>query len=123
MNDSSDDILLEILLKIDNLKDIKETCKSSKRFYNICKMYKETLAKHIIKNILDINKPTIFLYYKDFLNHYFQTKKNLHPEFNIKKWYHDFDCIMKNKYNNNSFDKLRWETKFGKIGYISCDKL
>lgn len=49
MNDSSDDILLSILLKIDNLRDIKETCKSSKRFYNICKSSyaKETLAKHI----------------------------------------------------------------------------
>lgn len=121
MNDSSNDILLEILLKIDNLKDIKETCKSSKRFYNICKIYKETLAKHIVKNILYINKPKVFLYYKDFLKHYFQTKKNLHSEYNLKQWYQNFDCIIKNKINNNSFDKIRWETKFGKVGNVICN--
>jgi hypothetical protein len=107
------EILLEIILKIDNIEDLSSLIKSSKKAYNLSKI--EVVSEHIIKNLIIIEKPSVFRTYKGFLYHYTTTVKNTRlnkPEIilfykNFNNYFH-FESITP-----NSIEKF--ESKFGRI--------
>lgn len=108
MKDLSDDLLIEILLKTNNEKELMNMCNVSKRLYNLCKI--ESVAKHIMKDFIKLDKPTAFLTYRGFLKHYLQRSKILHPDsikydsYNFYK--HQLPYIVNSK-GKDYLDKLR----------------
>ena len=67
------ELLLEILLKTNNEKELMNICRINKRIYNLCST--EVIAKHLINNIINIKKPNIFTNYRNFLYHYLELSK------------------------------------------------
>lgn len=72
------ELLIDILLQTKTKKELINLCKTSKKLYNLCQT--EHVAKHIIKNLIKLDKPEAFLTYRGFLKHYIQFAKNVHPD-------------------------------------------
>jgi hypothetical protein len=72
------ELLIDILLKTESKNELIKLCKTSKRLYNLCKT--ESVAKHIMKKLIKLDKPEAFLTYKGLLKHYIQFAKNVHPD-------------------------------------------
>jgi hypothetical protein len=91
MENLPNELLIDILLKTESKNELIKLCKSSKRLYNLCKT--ETVAKHIIKNLIKLDKPDVFLTYKGLLKHYIQHAKNVHLDtlkYDTKNFYKNF---------------------------------
>ena len=59
----SENILLEILTKLKNLKDIQNFCNTSKKTFNTCKQNKKIIAKYILDIYqVDYTDPSNFIY-------------------------------------------------------------
>jgi hypothetical protein len=87
MENLPNEMLIEILLKTNTKNELMKICSTSKRIYNLCKT--ETVAKHIIKNLIKLKKPDVFNTYRGFLKHYLVRAKTLHPD-TIKYDSYDF---------------------------------
>lgn len=99
MENLPNEMLIEILLKTNTKNELMKICSTSKHFYNLCKT--EPVAKHIMKNLIKLNKPEAFDTYRGFLKHYLIRAKTLHPD-TIKYDSYDFynrqlPSIIKNK--------------------------
>lgn len=95
MNFLPNELIIESLLKIENVKDLFTICQVSKKIYNMCKS--EVIAKQIMKKLVKFDKPTVFKSYSGFFKHYSQTSKVLHPD-NLQNFYKNIlPEILKNK--------------------------
>lgn len=109
------EVLIEILLKTETAKDLMDICSTSKRIYNLCKS--ESVAKHIIQNLIRVNKPTVFGTYQGFLKHYLKRANTLHKDtikFDTESFYRNFDSLVRQKAKSKSWTK-NFEEKFGKL--------
>ena len=68
------DIILDILNK-SNEDTILNLCKTNKNIRNICLRNKNTIAKHIMKDIYSLNKPESFTNYASFYKHFKKSRK------------------------------------------------
>jgi len=62
MNNLSYDIYKNILLTINDENEIIKLCTNFKKFHETCGIFKESIAKHIIKNIRHLEKPNELSY-------------------------------------------------------------
>ena len=103
------DIILEILLKSDETTII-QMCQTNRQIKSICLHHKNVIAKHIMQDIYQLNKPKSFLNYASFYKHFKKTKKltpylyglNDNPSIHeisrvYTKWYKHIDTILKGK--------------------------
>jgi hypothetical protein len=102
IQDLPNELIIEILLTTTNEKQLMNICSISKNIYNLCK--EESVAKHIMKNIIQIKKPNIFKTYSGFLKHYIQLANTLHKDFMKQdsiNFYRNFDYIMQQRRKKN----------------------
>lgn len=71
----SNETLYDIILRTSSTNELMNLCKTSKHLYNLCKT--ERVAKHIIENLIKLNKPNEFLSYADLLKDYIQFANNI----------------------------------------------
>lgn len=90
MDKLPNEILIEIILKTKTENELIKVCSTSKKMYNLCKT--ETIAKHIMRDLIKLKKPEAFVTYRGFLKHYIKRTKTLHPD-TIK--YDSFDFYNK----------------------------
>ena len=98
MENLPNELLIEILLKTNNEKDLIKLCSTSKKFYYLCKS--EPVAKHIMIDFIKIKKPNVFKSYSGFLKHYLMFAKNAHQDtlkYDAAKFYSIFDNMSINK--------------------------
>ena len=62
------ELLIDILLQTKTKKELINLCKTSKKLYTLCQT--EQVSKHIITNLIRLEKPDVFLTYRGFLKHY-----------------------------------------------------
>lgn len=57
------EVIINILKNFENVKDIQNFCGTNKSNYDLCKYYKQTICKHILKvHHVDYKDPTNFIY-------------------------------------------------------------
>lgn len=95
MDSLPNELIIEIILRSENLKDLEMLCKVSKKFYDICKT--EYIAKQIMKKLVKFDKPSIFKTYSGFFKHYSKISKTLHPDFLLNFYKNILPEILKNK--------------------------
>lgn len=119
------ELLIDILLKTKNKKELINICKTNKRIYYLCKT--EPVSKHIVEKFIRIKKPQLFYSYSGFLKHYLESVNKYNKEYDeynyiinndIKSFYGVFDDIMRQKMKYSDFDKESFENKYGKINVI-----
>lgn len=104
MENLPNEMIIEILLKTNTKNEFIKICSTSKRIYNLCKT--ETLAKHIMQNLIKLDKPKVFDTYRGFLKHYLVTSKTLHKD-TIKDFYNKIlPDIIKSK-DPNYLEKFK----------------
>lgn len=69
----NNDITLEIILRSDE-DSIINMCKTNRQIRNICLQNKNSIAKHIIKDIYKLHKPESFISYASFYKHFKKTR-------------------------------------------------
>lgn len=108
MDDLPNEIIIEILLKTNNKNELMKICSTSKRIYNLCKT--ETVAKHIMKNLIKLEKPKVFSTFRGFLKHFLITSKTLHKDI-VKDFYNKIlPNIIKSK-DHSYLEKFRKKFK------------
>lgn len=78
MENLPSEILIEILLKTNTKNELMKICSTSRRIYNLCKT--ESIAKHIMQNLIKLKKPEAFDTYRGFLKHYIQRANTFHHD-------------------------------------------
>ena len=71
------EIDLEIILRLESEEDIAKMCVINRRFREVYNMYKETIERHIMRNIYGMEKPSNFRSYTTFYKHMRQSRKYL----------------------------------------------
>ena len=99
------ELLIELLLKTNSKKELMNLCSTSKKIYNLCKS--EPVAKHIMKDLIKLKKPDIFLTYSGFLKHYIQRAKILHPDSVKYDSYNFYNYQLPNMVNSKGSDYIK----------------
>lgn len=103
------DITLEVILRSDE-DSIINMCKTNKSIRYICLNHKNSIAKHIMKDIYMLHKPESFTSYASFYKHFKKSRKsapylyglNENPTIQeisrvYNQWYKHVDSQLKKK--------------------------
>ena len=110
MNKLPDDLVLEIIKKIDSVEALKKFCKLNKQNVKLCQDNAEIICKSILDNLkVDYNDPRNFIFVA---NHIFQNKINDYKYPNGKWKYKSLFKLYMKYYYTEEINLDNWVTSF-----------